>query len=69
MNSLVPSIGSMIQTRRFATRDGSLTVSSESSASCGNAARSRAAMARSDSRSAIVSGLSSAFSQASVPRS
>ena len=69
VNSLVPSIGSMIQERGFEMRDGSETVSSDSSPSSGKASRSRLAMARSDSRSARVTGLSSDFSQVSVPPS
>jgi hypothetical protein len=67
VNSLVPSIGSTIQTRAHCVRAGSLTVSSESRASPGKAARSCRAIARSESRSATVTGLSSDFSQLFAP--
>ena len=67
VNSLVPSMGSTIQTRCFALREGSSTVSSESSPSSGNASRRCRAMMRSLSRSARVRGLSSDFSQCPVP--
>jgi hypothetical protein len=66
VNSLVPSMGSMIQQRLLSVRDGSATVSSESRASSGKASLSRRAMARSDSRSASVTGLSFDFSQVFV---
>jgi hypothetical protein len=65
MNSLVPSSGSMIQTRSASSRSAESAVSSDRIASSGKAARSISQMIRLAARSAWVTGLSSALFQLS----